>query len=169
MRKQIKKQTRKTMSVWVAAVVVLASASSLAAHHSLADFDTTTAVRVKGTIFRIDLINPHSIIFVDQKGAAGQMQRWAMEGPGVRQLAGMGFDKDSLKAGDTIEACGYVTRNGVDYKRTVSIEPVSLTPNTVTGRLMDAELLVMPGGQTQRWSDYGHHLCLAPDYHDFHK
>jgi hypothetical protein len=34
---------------------------------------------------------------------------------------------------------------------------------------MDAEILVMPGGQIQKWSDYGQHLCLGPDYHDFHK
>jgi hypothetical protein len=34
---------------------------------------------------------------------------------------------------------------------------------------MDAELLVMPDGQKQKWSDYGQHKCLGPDYHDFHK
>ena len=60
---------KKTLSGWTAAVVMLASAGSLAAHHSLSQFDTTTAVTVKGTIVLFERINPHSILFLDQKGA----------------------------------------------------------------------------------------------------
>src|SRR5438477_5689493 len=83
---------------WIAAVVVLASAGSLVAHHSLSQFDTTTAVWVKGAIVRVELVNPHSILFVDQKAKDGQIQRWAVEGPGVIQLSRMGINKEALKA-----------------------------------------------------------------------
>jgi hypothetical protein len=103
---------------------------------------------------------------VDQNGA-GQTQRWAVEGPGVIQLSRSGFNKESLKVGDTIEACGYVTKEGVDPQQTLS--KLSANPKNASVRLMDAELLVMPDGQIQKWSDYGQHLCLGPDYHDFHK
>jgi hypothetical protein len=165
---------KKIMTVTMAALVVFASAGSLAAHHSLAQFDTATAVRVKGTVVRFERMNPHSILFVDQKVGDGKTYRWALEGPRVGQLESMGIGKDALRVGDVIEACGYVTREGVESQRTVSTEPISLslkasTPKTMSGRLMDAELLVMPGGQIQKWSDYGQHLCLGPDYHDFHK
>jgi hypothetical protein len=68
-------QMKKRMAGWTAAVVVLASAGSLVAHHSLSQFDTTKAVRVKGAIFRFERVNPHSILFVDQKGEDGQIQR----------------------------------------------------------------------------------------------
>jgi hypothetical protein len=169
----MKKQIKKMISGWIAVIVMLASAGSLVAHHSLSQFDTTTAVWVKGTIARIELVNPHTIIFVNQKGADGQIQRWAVEGPGVTQLSRMGMNKEAMKVGDFIEACGYVTQ-GVDSQRTVVTEPISTslkasTLKSVSGRLMDAEMLVMPGGQKQKWSDYGQHLCLGPDYHDFHK
>jgi hypothetical protein len=69
--------------------------------------------------------------------------------------------------GDNIEACGYVTKEGVDPQKTLSTLPAN--PKSTSVRLMDAEILVMPGGQIQKWSDYGQHLCLGPDYHDFHK
>ena len=82
---------KKTMAGWIGSRVVLVSAGSLAAHHSLSQFDTTTAVTVKGTIVRFELVNPHSILFVDQKGEDGQIQRWAVEGPGVTQLNENGY------------------------------------------------------------------------------
>ena len=158
---------RKMTSAWLAVALVIATGVSLTAHHSLAQFDTTTAVRVKGPISRVELVNPHSIIFVEHKGADGQTQHWAVEGPGVTQLARSSFNKDSLKVGDTIEACGYVMKEGVDPEQTLS--KLRENPKSASVRLMDAELLVMPGGQIQKWSDYGQHLCLGADYHDFHK
>jgi hypothetical protein len=164
---------KNSTSAWLAGILVIVMAGSLAAHHSLAQFDTTTAVRVKGTISRVELVNPHSIVFVDQKSADGQTQRWAVEGPGVTQLARSNFNKDSFKVGDTIEACGYVTKEGVDPQETISKLNDHLKSASIrlgaSVRLMDAEILVMPGGQIQKWSDYGQHLCLGPDYHDFHK
>jgi len=159
---------KNSTSAWLAGILVIVTAGSLAAHHSLSQFDTTTAVRVKGTISRVELVNPHTIIFVDQKGADGQPQHWAVEGPGVTQLARSSFNKESLKVGDTIEACGYVMKEGVDPQKTLSTLPAN-PKSTSSVKLMDAEILVMPGGQIQKWSDYGQHLCLGPDYHDFHK
>ena len=65
-------------------------AVSLSAHHSLANHDQT-AVRLKGTIVQIHLINPHSIIYVEEKNTDGQIiRRWAVEGPSVVQLRRQG-------------------------------------------------------------------------------
>ena len=164
---------KRMMAGWTAAVLALASAGSLLAHHSLSKFDTTTAVRIKGVVVRFEQISPHSVLFVDQKGADGQIQRWAVEGPGVFQLTRMGIEPKDLKIGSVIEACGYVMKAGMDGQRTFSTEPISLSlkdtrPKSVSGRVMDAEMLVMPDGKKIRWSDYGQHLCLGPDYQDFH-
>src|SRR5580700_3673463 len=93
------------MAGWTAAFLVLAAAGSLVAHHSLAQFDTTTAVRVKGVIVLFAQVNPHTILFVDQKRGDGKTQRWAVEGPGILQLKRMGLDTDFLKVGDFVEAC----------------------------------------------------------------
>ena len=164
---------KKTMACWTAAVVALASAGSLAAHHALLQFDTTTAVRVKGTIVLFEQVNPHSFLFVDQKGEDGQIRRWAVEGPSLLQLQRKGIVKETLKVGDVIEACGYVTKEGVEAQRTVNTEPLSLslkatTPKSVSGRVLNGEVLIMPDGKPQVWSDYGRHKCFGPDYQDLH-
>jgi Family of unknown function (DUF6152) len=62
---------KKTGTPWIAALLAFASTGSLLAHHSLANYDTTKAVRVKGTIVEVHLINPHSFIFLDEKAQTG--------------------------------------------------------------------------------------------------
>jgi len=135
---------------------MLASASSLAAHHSLSQFDTTRGVTVKGTVVLFDRVNPHSFLFIDEKGKEGELHRWAVEGPNLSQLTRMGIEKDALKAGDVIEACGYLLKEGAQ------------TPKSMSRPFLTAELLVMPDGRKQTWLDYGYHKCLGPDYKDMH-
>src|SRR5688572_18043956 len=162
---------KKFAAGWAAAIVVFASAGSLLAHHSLAQYDTTTAVSVKGTVVLFQRVNPHSILFIDQKGTGGETQRWAVEGPPVLLLERRGIGREALKVGDVIEVCGYVTKGGIE--RTVNTEPISLslketTPKSVSGRLMDGELVVLANGKREVWSDYGHHKCLGSDFQDIH-
>src|SRR5436190_855233 len=162
----------KMMAGWAAAVM-LVSTASLLAHHSLAQFDTTTGVTVKGTVVLFERVNPHSFIFIDQKGKDGQPHRWAIEGPSVNQLTNLGIEKDFLKAGDVIEACGYLMKEGLANQRTVNTEPISLSlkdksPKSVSGEVLTGELLVMPDGKKQKWSDYGQHKCLGPEFADYH-
>jgi hypothetical protein len=138
---------------------------SLAAHHSLSQFDTTTAVRVKGlsAVWSWSILTALFLwikkVWMDRLNVG----RGRARGHSTRETS---FNKESLKVGDTIEACGYVTKEGVDPQQTLSKLPDNSKNTSV--RLMDAELLVMPGGQIQKWSDYGQHLCLGADYHDFH-
>ena len=166
---------KKIMAPWIGTIAVLASAGLLSAHHSLAQFDTTKAVRVKGVVVMFERINPHSIIFIDQKLADGETMRWAVDGPSVVQLVRKGFDKTILKSGDTIEVCGYVPKEGADPKlATATTVPISLAangtaPRSVSGRRMNGELVVMPDGRKEIWSDYGQHLCMDAGFHDSHK
>ena len=144
-------------------VVLLLSAGSLLAHHSLANFDTTTAVRVKGTIVQIQKINPHSFIFLEETIAGGATQRWAVEGPSLLQLARGGLE-DVLKPGDVVEACGYLPKEKTMWQ----IANADPRGTSLSGRLLNAEMLVMPDGKEQSWGDYGFHRCFSPGYRDQH-
>ena len=148
------------------AIVVLAllSTGSLLAHHSLANFDTTQAVRVKGTIFQFQPLNPHSYIFLDEKAPDGSIRRrWAVEGPSVLQLSRKGVAKDFLKPGDVVEVCGYVPKETTVWQ---IANPDGGT--SIAGRLINAETMVMPDGKEQSWGDYGVHKCFMPGYADQH-
>ncbi len=147
------------MTAWIAALVAVVWAGSLQAHHSLANFDTTKAVRVKGTVFRFQQINPHSFIFLDETTAEGQTRRWAIEGPSLLQLTRRGTPKDVVKAGDVIEVCGYLPKETTVWQ-IASADP---TVASIAGRLINAELLVMPDGHAQDWGGYGVRKCYPPE------
>ena len=148
----------------LAVLLALASAGSLLAHHSLANHDTQTPVRVKGTVVRFHAINPHSILYVEENGPDGRMRRWAVEGPSIRILQRRGFAADVLKPGDSVEFCGYLPREATRWQ-VASPDPGAVS---LSGQLITAELLVMPDGKIQNWEDYGFHKCFAPGYRDHH-
>jgi hypothetical protein len=153
---------KKTMTGWLVMLVVM-SGGSLLAHHSLANHDTTKAVRVKGTIVQFHPINPHSFIYLEEKGADGQIRRWAVEGPSGVQLARRSLEK-VVKPGDVIEVCGYAPKEAVMWQ----IASADAGAISLAGRLITAELIVMPDGKVQSWGDYGVHLCFPSDYRDVH-
>jgi hypothetical protein len=91
-------------------------------------------------------------------------QRWALEGPSIFQLNRSGRAKGAPKPGDVIEVCGYLPK-----ERTIwQIASTDHNAPSMAGRLINAEVLVMPDGQEQTWSDYGVHKCFAPGYKDQH-
>jgi hypothetical protein len=155
---------KKMWTAWFAVLMAVVSNTSPLAHHSLASFDTTTAVRVKGTIVEFHRINPHSFIFLDQTTSDGQTRRWAVEGPSILQLNRKSFPKDGLKPGDVVEVCGYVPKERVMWQ----IANPDPGATSLAGRLINAETLLMPDGHEKSWGDYGAHKCFAPGFEDQH-
>jgi hypothetical protein len=149
----------------VAGFALLLTAGSLSGHHSFAGvFDGGRVINLKGVITRFELLNPHSMMFVETKGAGGEIQHWVLEGPAVGQLDRRGINKDSFKTGVTIEACGYQTKDGVASVYTAA-EPISLSLKAnprPSGRLISAELLTLASGEKVVWSNYGQKKCLDP-------
>ena len=154
---------KKIPTGWLAILVALVSGSSLLAHHSLGNFDTTKAVRVKGTIVQINLINPHSFVYLEERQADGQTRRWAVEGPSILQLNRAG-KANLLKPHDVVEICGYVPKEPTVW------QIASADPNaaSLAGRLFNGELLVTPDGKQESWGDYGVHKCFEPGFTDQH-
>jgi hypothetical protein len=113
---------------------------------------------VAGTVVRFDRVNPHSLIFIDQRTEDGQTQRWVIDGPAPNQLARMGIPEDFLKAGDAIEVCGSVLKEEFERARQTASSPVYGSARPISGHL-----LVMPNGKRRVWSDYGVlEKCLKP-------
>jgi hypothetical protein len=137
----------KSIATW-ATIAVLVSAGSVAAHHSLVQFDTTTPLTLKGTVVLFERINPHSIVFMDQKTGRGSIQRWAVTGPQVNVLDRMRVGKDFLKAGDLIEVCGFILKEGIQSQG-------KATGWSMEGRVFNGHTLLMPNGKKWFWSDYG--------------
>jgi hypothetical protein len=134
----------------IVAVAVLASSWELTAHHSLARFDTTTPLWVKGTVVRFDRIDPHVRFLLDQTGEDGKTQRWAVDGPPSNNVYRLGIGEDFLKAGDVVEVCGFALKE-------------EAKPDVLADRPFSGHLLVMPNGKRRFWSNYGVlDKCLNP-------
>ena len=81
----------------------MGAAIPLAAHHSFAaEYDGSKAVRLKGTLTKIDWTNPHSYFYLDVKDDNGNVVNWGCEGGGPGALSRRGFKRGDIKLGDTI-------------------------------------------------------------------
>ena len=101
--------------LWVisATAVLLAMAIPAAAHHSFAaEFDGDRPVTLKGTVTKMDWVNPHSWIYVDVKDQSGKVVNWRFEMGPVNALLRMGWRKDSIPAGTAVEIQGYRAKSG---------------------------------------------------------
>ena len=122
------------------------------AHHSFSgEFDNTIAVTVKGVVSSVEMINPHSFIYLDDK-AHGGVERWALEGPAPMQIRRRGLDPEFIKAGDELSACGYLARNDVVPTRT---EPVTAR----AARKLQAAVVTLSNREPLVWSNYRQGKC----------
>ena len=105
-------------SICVIAGVLAVSAAAIvpvAAHHSFAaEFDAKQPVTLKGTVTKMEWINPHTWIHLDVKNADGSVTQWMIEGGTPNTLVRRGFTKASLQPGTEITIEGFRAKNGAN-------------------------------------------------------
>jgi hypothetical protein len=102
-----------TVACVVVAVGLLVSTMPLKAHHAFsAAFDETKPINLMGKVTKVELVNPHSWIWLDVKDKDGKVVNWGIEGGPPSNLFRNGITKASLPVGTEIKLFGYQAKSG---------------------------------------------------------
>ena len=98
----------------LAAVAAIAwGAPRTSAHHAFAaEFDATKPIKLRGTVVKMEWINPHTWLHLEVKRADGKTERWMIEGGPPNALYRRGFNKNSLPVGAEILVEGFRAKDG---------------------------------------------------------
>ena len=98
-------------------VTVVAVDATVSAHHSAAAYDNATIVLSNATMKNMVWANPHTILTFDVKDANGAVATWNAESGSPSALTRMGWNRNSLKAGDQVTIELFPARNGAKVGR----------------------------------------------------
>ena len=77
--------------------ILLMAASAVFAHHSVAgQFDTSKSLTLKGSIAKLQWMNPHIYVYIDVKEADGTVTTWALETLPTAMMRKAGLSKESV-------------------------------------------------------------------------
>ena len=103
--------------------VLLAAASAAIAHHSVAgQFDTSKSLTLKGSISKVEWINPHIYVYLDVREADGTVAAWALETLPTRIMRQAGLSKETVMGspGELVTVVVVPARDGTKHVAWIS-------------------------------------------------
>lgn len=95
-------RSRPALMAAICLSATIACATAAQAHHSTSEFDLNTTLTLEGAVQTTQWSNPHCYLTLVTQDKAGKTQVWRLEygTPGVNVR--MGWQRDSVKAGDKV-------------------------------------------------------------------
>ena len=86
------------------------------AHHAFsAEFDSNQPIQIKGKVTKLELVNPHSWIYVEVQSATGDVTNWGFEFGTPFSLKQKGLAKSTLPIGTEVTIKGYRAKSGKSF------------------------------------------------------
>jgi len=97
----------------VVSIAVLLSVWSVGAHHSVvAEFDLEKPVTLRGTLTKLEWVNPHGFLYLKAKRADGELQDWKVETGSPVRMEKRGLKKGYFQTGHEIIVSGFLPKDG---------------------------------------------------------
>jgi hypothetical protein len=104
---------RTTLVMMLAGAGLIVTTARTSAHHAFAaEFDASKPIKLRGTVVKMEWINPHTWIHLDVKTPKGTVERWMIEGGPPNALYRRGFTQKSLPQGSEIVVEGFRAKDG---------------------------------------------------------
>jgi hypothetical protein len=103
---------RKFLAAALAVGLCWVAAPALAHHSFAAEFDASKEVTLKGTLTKLEWVNPHGWLHIDVKGPDGKVESWAVEAGSATALMRAGVRQTDFKPGVELTVQGYLAKNG---------------------------------------------------------
>ena len=101
------------MKLALAALMLTFTVLPVSAHHAFAaEFDAKKPIKLRGTVTKMEWINPHTWIHIDVAKQDGTVEEWMIEAGTPNTLLRRGFTRDSLKKGTEVVVDGYQSKDG---------------------------------------------------------
>ena len=144
---------KKIATLLLACPLLVTPAAPALAHHSASAFDTRQEVTVTGTVTQYRFANPHVYLTVQVKKDDGSVATMEVEAGAASVLNGLGFNKESVKVGETVTITGNPGRRepaklllGKDlYKRDGSYVPLNISSRSVYDAKVNATATSIAG------------------------
>jgi outer membrane usher protein FimD/PapC len=108
------------------------------AHHAFAaEYSLEQPVTIKGTLTKLEWVNPHGWIYVEVRGDDGKVTSWAVEFGAPNTLLRQGLRKADFPVGTPVVVKGYRAKDG------------SATANGTTVTLPDGRSLYVGSSSAQ--------------------
>ena len=104
----------KFLAVMTGVGLMLAAIPVWAHHAFAAEFDAAKPIKFRGTVTKMEWINPHAWIHIDVKGEDGKVTSWMIEAAAPNALLRRGWTKNSLLAGTEILVEGFQAKDGAN-------------------------------------------------------
>ena len=99
--------------VFTAAAAALLVLQPAVGHHSFAAaFDENRPLNLEGVVTKVELVNPHSWVWIDVTNEDGTVTNWGLEGGPPVNLFRNGINKNTLPVGSEIRVFGYQAKTG---------------------------------------------------------
>jgi Family of unknown function (DUF6152) len=102
----------KVFSFLVVAAGFAMVSSPISAHHGATNYDMKKTIVLTGTITAFDWSNPHCLAHLDVMDDSGHFSHWTLELSSTFTMSHRGWDRDTLKRGDTVIVETHAARNG---------------------------------------------------------
>ena len=95
----------------IAGGLMIAAVPGLAHHSFSAEYDRSKSVNLKGTVTKVEWMNPHARFYLDVADG-GKTTNWEFELGSPNGLMRSGWTRNSLKVGDVVSVSGSQAKDG---------------------------------------------------------